>query len=294
MHREVTAVAQYRFGETPPYSSRLTVVPHTGEQLEAPELGRCESTGQSAPKECLGRCDMTGGEVLRHLLVPSEVSARRALAEHTLRCSLSGKRILMDEAELSAVTGNPITRSLLKTCPLTGKRAEPEHFGKCAFTSAEVLNTELGVSDVSGKRYRRDQQVRSAVSGKAGHKEEFLFCHETRQPIVPDEAEQCVLTKKFVRKGVLEKCPPMQSGLAFRARALRRQRRTSPQDHAGEQQRFGRAASAPSGSALYRRQVLRALGSEDVHVERAPLASRRSPHVQPDGHPIPRRVRRIR
>ena len=78
---------------------------------------------------------MTGGEVLRHLLVPSEVSARRALAEHTLRCSLSGKRILMDEAELSAVTGNPITRSLFKTCPLTGKRAEPEHFGKCAFTA---------------------------------------------------------------------------------------------------------------------------------------------------------------
>ena len=206
MHREVTAVAQYRFGETPPYSSRLTVVPHNGEQLEVPELGRCESTGQSAPKECLGRCDMTGSEVLRHLLLPSEVSARCALADHTLRCSLSGQRILMDEAELSAVTGNPVTRSLLKTCSLTGKRAEPEHFGKCAFTSAEVLTTQLGVSEVSGKRYRRDQQVRSVVSGKAGHKEEFLFCHETRQPIVPEEAEQCELTKRFVRKGVLEKC----------------------------------------------------------------------------------------
>src|SRR5262249_19832186 len=86
MHREIAAEAQYRFGDAP-YASRLVVVPHTGEQLEVPELGRCESTGQNAPKECLGRCDMTGAEVLRHLLVTSKVSARRALAEHTLRCS---------------------------------------------------------------------------------------------------------------------------------------------------------------------------------------------------------------
>ena len=144
-----------------------------------------------------------------------------------MRCSLSGKRILMDEAELSAVTGNPIARSLLKTCPLTGTRAEPEHFGKCAFTGAEILNTELGVSDVSGKRYRLDQQLRSAVSGKAGHKEEFLFCHETRQPILPEEAERCEVTTKFVRKGVLEKCAADGQGrLALRARALRRQRPT--------------------------------------------------------------------
>jgi superfamily II DNA or RNA helicase len=207
MHRELTTEAQYRFGDSAPYASHLTMVPHTGAQLAAPELSRCESTGQSAPKECLSRCDMSGAEVLRHLLVPSEVSARRALAEHTLRCGLSGKRILMDEAELSAVTGNPVARSLLKTCHLTGKRAEPDHFGKCAFTGAEALNTELGVSDVSGKRYRLDRQLRSAVSGKAGHKKEFLLCHETRQPMIPEESEQCEVTKKFVREGVLEKCP---------------------------------------------------------------------------------------
>ncbi len=206
MHREVTMVAQYRFNDTPPYTSNLIVVPYTGEQLETPEIVRCESTGQTAPEQCLARCEMTGTKVLRHLLVPSEVSARCALAEHTLLCSLSGKRILMDEAELSAITGNPVARSLLKTCAITGKRAEPEYLGICAFTQAEILHTELGVSDVSGKHYRLDQQLRSAVSGRAGHKEEFLFCHETRHPIIPEEAEQCEITKKLVRKGVLEKC----------------------------------------------------------------------------------------
>jgi hypothetical protein len=206
MHREVTTETQYRFGDSPAYTSCLIVMPQSGERLAAPEVGRCEYTGQSAPKECLGRCDMTGTEVLRHLLVPSEVSARRALVEQTLHCSLSGKRIIVDEAELSAVTGNPVARSLLKTCSLTGKRAEPKHFARCEFTGAEILNTELGVSDVSGKRYRPDQQLRSAVSGKAGHKEEFLICHEIRLPIMPQEAEQCEVTRKFVRKGVLESC----------------------------------------------------------------------------------------
>jgi superfamily II DNA or RNA helicase len=206
MHREVTAEAQYRFGNPQPYVSRLTVVPHAGECIGAPELGRCESTDQTAPRECLGRCEMTSAEVLRHLLVPSEISVRRALPEYTLRCSLSGKRVLLDEAELSAITGNPVARSLLKTCALTGKRAEPEHFGRCEFTGTEALNTELAVSDVSGRRYRLDQQLRSAVSGKAGHKGEFLFCYETRQPMMPQEAEQCEVTGKFVRKGVLEVC----------------------------------------------------------------------------------------
>jgi hypothetical protein len=165
MHREVTTQAQYRFGEAPSYVSRLTVVPHTGACVDAPEVWRCENTGQTAPRECLGRCGMTGVEVLQHLLVPSEVSDRHALVENTLRCGLSGKCILMDEAELSAVSGKPVARSLLKTCPVTGRRAEPEYFGRCDFTGAEVLSTELAVSDVSGKPYRTDQQLRSAVSG---------------------------------------------------------------------------------------------------------------------------------
>lgn len=206
VHREVTTEVQYQFGETPSYASRLIVVPHADTSIAAPELGRCESTGYTAPKESLGRCTMTGLQVLRHLLVSSELSGRSALPEHTLRCSLSGKRILTDEAELSAVTGEPVASSLLKTCAISGRRAEPEHFGRCDFTEAEVLNTALAVSEVSGKRYRFDQHLRSAVSGKSGHKDEFLFCHETRQPMTPQEAEQCQLTGELVRPGVLERC----------------------------------------------------------------------------------------
>jgi hypothetical protein len=206
VHREVTAESQYRFDGSPPYVTSLTVVPRTGQWIDPPELGRCASTGKTVPKDCLGDCAMTGADVLRHLLVTSEISGREALPEHTLHCSLTGKRILADEAELSAVSGKPVTSLLLKTCAVSGKRAEPEHFGRCDFSGSEVLNVDLAVSEVSGKRYRLDQRLRSAVSGKAGHKAEFLIWHETRQPMIPSEAETCEITGKIVRPGVLENC----------------------------------------------------------------------------------------
>ena len=145
-------------------------------------------------------------EVLEHLLVASELSGRKALPDHALICSLSQKRILTDEAELSDVTGKPVARPLLKTCAVAEKRGEPEHFGRCEFSGIDVLRTELCTSEISGKPYRRDQKLRSAVSGQSGHKDEFLYCHETRQPITAKEVEQCQVTGKFVRPGILERC----------------------------------------------------------------------------------------
>jgi len=206
IHREVAAEAQYRFDDRRSYASLLTVVPRTGARIAAPELGRCESTGKAAPKECLGHCAATGANVLQHLLVTSEVSGRQALPDHSLVCSLTGKRVLTDEAELSDITGKPVASSFLKTCSLTGKRAEPEHFGRCEFTAIEALSRELAKSEISGKLYRRDQNLRSVVSSKSGHKDEFVYCHETREPIARAEAKQCEVTGKFVRPGVLERC----------------------------------------------------------------------------------------
>jgi hypothetical protein len=65
---------------------------------------------------------------------------------------------------------------------------------------------KLARSEVSGKFYREDERLASGVSGQSGHRSEFIFCHETRQPILPSEAERCEATGKFVRPGVLEAC----------------------------------------------------------------------------------------
>ena len=136
--------------------------------------------------------------------IRDELKARAARI--TVLCSLSGKRVLKDEAELSAVSGRLVASSLLKTSALSGKRAEPDHFGRCEFTKAEVLDTELATSEVSGKRYRVDEQMRSAVSGKTGHKQNFSSAMRPGSPSLPAEAEQCEVTGNYVRPGILERC----------------------------------------------------------------------------------------
>ncbi len=205
LHRQIKQKTFYTLdGE--PYDTILTVTPHSGEIMDAPEMRQCGHSGRMVPKTCLLKCQITGALVLKHLLAQSELSKRFAMPEFTVLCSLSGKRILQDEAEPSAVTGSLVTRSLLKTSALSGKRAEPANFGICEFTGVEVLKSELVISDISGKRYRCDEQRKFSVSGLTGHRTEFVVCQETGQFLAAKEAEQCEVTGNFVRPGILEEC----------------------------------------------------------------------------------------
>lgn len=205
LHRKITEKTSYTIdGE--PYDNVLTVTPHSGEIADAPEMRQCGHSGKTVPKTCLSKCQITGTLVLKHFLAQSELSKRFALPEFTLLCSLSGRRILQDEAEPSAVTGRLVTRSLLKTSALSGKKAEPDNLGCCDFTGVEVLNSELAISDISGKRYRCDEQKKSSVSGLTGHRTEFVVCQETGQFLAAKEAEQCEVTGNYVRPGILEEC----------------------------------------------------------------------------------------
>ena len=206
LYRKLCVRARYGVDDQSEYGSTLTVTPHTGEKADAPEFGSCSQSNRTVPKSCLKKCQITGQEVLQHLLAQSEMSSRFALPEFSVLCSLSGKRVLRDEAELSAVSGRLVANSLLKTSALSKRRAEPSYFRRCDFTNAEVLDSELATSEISGKRFRIDEQVRSAVSGKIGHKQEFLVCHETRQQLAMSEAEQCEMTGRHVRPGILEPC----------------------------------------------------------------------------------------
>jgi len=206
VHRDVNVAVRYSIGGQGTYETTLTVTPHDGKILDAPEMRSCAETGQRVPATCLERCAVTGAEILRHLLLTSEISGRYALPEHTTRCSLSGKRILENEAEVSSVTGKTVAKTLLKTSALSGRRAEPDYFTVCEFTGDDVLKDESAVSEISGKRYRVDGQMRSSASGKTGHQREFITCYETRQRIAISEAERCEVTGNQVRQGVLQTC----------------------------------------------------------------------------------------
>jgi superfamily II DNA or RNA helicase len=206
VHRQLKLRMRYRWDSGPEYVSTIIVEPHGSVVVDAPPLAECAKSGQLAPKDCLERCEMSGAEVLRHLLVRSDISGRYALPEHAFTCHASKQTILSDEAELSDISGEAVARSYLKTSAVSGKRGEPEYFAQCEFTQTDVLLSELGTSEISGKRYRLDQEARSVVSDKAGHRREFVPCRETRQPLAPKEGERCEVTGHIVRPGVLERC----------------------------------------------------------------------------------------
>jgi hypothetical protein len=204
--RDVVMRATYGFESGDRYESEVTIRPHSGDVVQAPETDLCSKTGRMVPKDCLGRCEVTGAASLRHLLGKSEVSGRWALPEFMAVCSFSAKNVLQDELETSSVTGRSVASALLKTSAVSGKRAEPDQFGTCAFTGAEALKSELAVSQISGKSYRIDEEKQSEISGRAGHSSEFIRCRETRQLLAPDEAETCEVSLHKVRRGVLATC----------------------------------------------------------------------------------------
>lgn len=206
LHRETEMRVRYAFDDSPIYESVLRVIPFSGTIVSAPEFRQCSKSNRQVPGTCLAKCDMSQAEALRHLLAKSDISGRLALPELSVICAHSGKRVLRDEADKSAVTGNLVANAFLKRSAISGEKAEPEHFARCEFTNSEVLKSELAISEISGKPYRAFEQMRSAASGKAGHKSEFITCYETRGPIARLEAETCEITGKLVRPGVLETC----------------------------------------------------------------------------------------
>ncbi|HVN80722.1 MAG TPA: helicase-related protein, partial [Terriglobia bacterium] len=206
LYRNLKVQVSYTLSSGPEYKSLLTITPSTGKIVEEPSFLECARTSQLAPVDCIGSCQISGLEVLRHLLVKSEVSDRSALPEHTTLCAVTGKRVLKDEVQVSSVTSKLVVKSLLKTSALSGKHAEPQYFAKCEITHADVLETELLKSQLSGKKFRADEQLRSAVSGRTGHRQEFVYCTETNQPLAKDEAEKCGVTGKLVMPGLLVRC----------------------------------------------------------------------------------------
>jgi superfamily II DNA or RNA helicase len=196
----------YVLDETHEYADTLSLDVDNRRILRQPELRLCTSTGRVVPANCLATCNFTGAEVLKHLLVRSESSGRFAQPEFAVRCAVSGRQILKDEAEASGITGALLLKDLVKISAVSGTRGEPSYFSKCEFTGGDALATELSRSEVSGKLYRKDQSGRSQISGRTGHESEFVTCYETRQKLAKNEAEQCAVSGHWVRPGVLLEC----------------------------------------------------------------------------------------
>jgi hypothetical protein len=204
--RKIHFETHFRLRASPMYTCDLSVDNESGDVLTAPPMEVYDETGAVAPSTCFNACAVSGKRTLRHLLIRSEESAKLALPEHIVQCSLSGKLALSTEVAVSDLTGKPVLISAMKTSAVSGKRGEPAFFGQCNFTRTDVLSSELEVSQVSGKFYRNDEVAVSAVSLTRGHKTEFIECPYTGKILLADEAECCDMTGNLVAPGTLKQC----------------------------------------------------------------------------------------
>ena len=204
--RRLTLASTFELGTGHEYSSSVEVIPSKNRISKSPDILSCSHSQTIAPRDCFARCEISGSQVLRHLLVKSEVSDRLTLPEFIGTCSVTQKRALLDELEESAITHQNVLKAVLKTSEVSGKRAEPQFFRKCEFTGAQALEDELATSEASGKQYRKDKQQRSTVTGKTGYVDEFILCSETHLPLLVDEAERCNVSNKLVLPGLLVRC----------------------------------------------------------------------------------------
>ena len=197
-----------------PYSTEMTI--DAGTLAETPDTERCSITARRFPSGALDSCEMTGDKALRHLLVTSTKSGRRAFPALTTHCAVTGGVLLKDEVLTSIVSEITADQDLFSKCAITGQAALATELAVCAFTRALVLPEEVVQSEISGKPARGDQIVSSGVSGRRGHKSEFITCSKTGDWILAAESAASDVTGAIVRSDLLVSSEknPQRRGLA--------------------------------------------------------------------------------
>jgi hypothetical protein len=92
VRRQLSVKGIFELGTGHEYASSITVIPAENKITKSPELLPCSRSETTGPRDCFARCEISGLQVLKHLLVRSEVSDRVALPEFVGTCAATGKR----------------------------------------------------------------------------------------------------------------------------------------------------------------------------------------------------------
>ncbi len=207
------------------FPAELATCEATGVRVMPDQLGQCEVTGLRVLLSRLVACDhsgafildteaaksdLSGRQVRASLLVRSELPPHRfGLPEETLRCEVTGRFLLRDEAGVSVVSGRHAGRDLLAAsdasgelaltdelvlCPETGARLLPSEVARCSESGALVDRRSLATSDLTGRRILTRLSGKCAHTGKRVLLSELETCGLTGLPVLPSEMETCAIT----------------------------------------------------------------------------------------------------
>jgi hypothetical protein len=124
----------------------------------------------------------------------------------TTTCFVTGKIILLSDADRSSVSNRVAHRSLLIPSERTPSRSGlPDEIKVCSVTGKKLLQDELVTSDFSKKLVDSLLAVSSTISGRKCLPDELILCEESGIPLLPDETGVCTITGKRVNLDLLSK-----------------------------------------------------------------------------------------
>jgi superfamily II DNA or RNA helicase len=146
---------------------------------------------------------------------------RRGLPAELVRCEVTGKMLLVDELEVSAISGRRGNRTKLVQSagnhkwgfpdemvwlPDQQKWFTPDEVGKCGISGRICPLPELEKSQVSGRLAAKEHLVRCAASGQFVLTDEVKQCSVTKEWLLPQFLGWCVQTNAWVIRKLLIPC----------------------------------------------------------------------------------------
>ena len=193
--------------KTPLPEPETVVCAITGERYTTGGIETCAATGVRAARRVLtwipglqkwvvpdeaGESDYSRRTVLRsQLLTSDEPPNRRGLASEMGRCGITGRQLLLDELEPSAIGGVLVTKRLLEASARSGRRAHRSQMVKCAESGAWLLPDETAQCEFTGRVVDRTLLVRSPVTGRMALNSLFVLCEVDNVSVPAPETLVC-------------------------------------------------------------------------------------------------------
>ncbi len=174
----------------------------------------CCVTNKNILKDEAGASSVSGLVCSKNLLRPSEKPPHKMGIESEFRvCHKTGKRMLVNEVEMSVVSGQWYDREILvksaesgryvlpeeaTTCEVTGAKMVPDETCQCAISGKTVSVSLTEVSALSGARALRKLMGKCAVTGRYFLPTELVLCGVMGQRIAKDQAVVCSVSNRHV------------------------------------------------------------------------------------------------
>jgi superfamily II DNA or RNA helicase/ribosomal protein S27E len=179
----------------------------SGSKAHPDELVRCLLSGDRLlPSEA--SASSISGRIGRHDLVvrSDRPPGRVGFPEETRICSVSAKRLLMDEVVQSEFSGKWVDSTVAMVSGVSARKCLPEELVVCEESGVRLLPDETAVCGITGRRVDRNLLSKSALSGREGIARLLSVCPESLQSAFPRELERCEVTGLLVDPARLETC----------------------------------------------------------------------------------------